>query len=228
MDSLSGKVVLITGASRGIGRETARLFANEGAKLVLCARGGRELREVANETGALAVPCDVSEEEEVKELFRQAERSFGRLDIVVNNAGVFHTVPLLETTADIFDETLRVNLRAVFLVSREAMRVMSRARGGLIVNISSTAGKEGYEGSAAYCAAKFGVVGLSKVLAIEGRPFGVRVSVVYPGAVDTGIWNGIVDDREGFLRPLDVARAVLCAASAGPESSIGEIEITPL
>ena len=228
MDSLREKVVLITGASRGIGRETARLFSTGGAKLVLCSREGKELQEVASETGALAVPCDVSDEEDVRELFVRIEQSFGRLDVVVSNAGVFRTVPLIETTADIFDETIRVNLRAVFLVAREALRLMSRTGGGVIINVSSMAGKEGFEGSAAYCASKFGVVGLSRVLAIEGRPHGVRVTVLYPGAVDTAIWDGIADDREGFLKPHDVARAILYAASSSPESSVGEIEITPL
>jgi NAD(P)-dependent dehydrogenase (short-subunit alcohol dehydrogenase family) len=228
LDVVKGKVVLITGASRGIGRETARLFSKEGAALVLCAREGKDLREAADETGARAVACDVSKEAEVRALFVQVASSFGKADIVVNNAGVFRTMPILDTTAEIFDEVIGMNLRAVFLVSREALRLMSGTGGGLIINISSMAGKRGYEGSAAYCASKFGVVGLSRVLAMEGRAHGVRVTVVYPGAVDTAMWDGIVDDRAQFLTPGDVARAVLFAASSRAGSTVGEIEITPL
>lgn len=220
-------VVLVTGSSRGIGYETAKLFAEDGCEVILCGRSEKELGRAADELGGLGVPCDVSREEDVRRLFTEVRERFGRLDILVNNAGVFRVESLLTTSAEMFDEVVRINLRGVFLVAREAFRLMAESGGGLIINICSTAGKQGFEGSAAYCASKFGVVGLSRVLAIEGLEHGIRTSVIYPGAVDTTIWDGISEDREGFLRPGDVARTVYWAATAGPGVDIREIEVGP-
>jgi 3-oxoacyl-[acyl-carrier protein] reductase len=227
MGSLRDRVMLITGAGRGIGKETALLAAREGARLILCARNEAELAMVSRETGGRAVPCDVSDEQAVDFLFTVVAREFDRLDVVVNNAAVFRSMPLLRTSTEIFDEVVRTNLRGVFLVSRAAFRLMSRQKSGHLVNISSQAGKQGYEGSAAYCASKFGVVGLSKVLAIEGREFGIRVSILYPGAVDTHMWDGISEDREGYLTAGEVARAILLVARSDPRTHIGELDVVP-
>lgn len=223
MNSLKERVVLITGASRGIGAETARLFAGEGARLILCARNEEKLREVADEVGARAVRCDVSAEKSVEELFSVVWEEFGRLDVVVNNAGIFRCMPFTDTSPEVFDEVVSVNLRGVFLVSRKAFELMSCGEGGIIINISSTAGKQAFDGSSAYCASKFGVVGLSRVLALEGRELGIRVTVIYPGAVDTDIWDGISDERRGFLKPEEVAKTILFATQA----DVGELDIRP-
>jgi 3-oxoacyl-[acyl-carrier protein] reductase len=227
VENLKDRVVLVTGASRGIGERTAKSLSAEGARLILCARGEAELLEVAHETGAIAVPCDVSKEKEVDRLFDSITREYGKLDVVVNNAGIFRQSSVLSTSGEDFDEVVGVNLRGVFLVSRGAFNLMSEGGGGLIINVCSTAGKQGFEGSAAYCASKFGVVGLSKVLAIEGREFGIRISVLCPGAVDTNIWDGISEEREGFLHPDDVASTILFVAKSGAHTNLGEIEIIP-
>ncbi len=227
MNEREHEVVLVTGSSRGIGFETAKLFAGDGASVILCGRDGEEAERAASMIGGLGFPCDVSREDDVTRLFDEVRGRYGRLDVLVNNAGVFRVSPVLETATSMFDDVVGINLRGAFLVAREAFRLMSETGGGLIINVSSTAGKQGFEGSAAYCASKFGVVGFSRVLAMEGLEYGIRVSVIYPGAVDTRIWDGISSDREGFLQPGDVARTIHCAATAGPHVDIGEIEVRP-
>ncbi len=227
MHGIENRVVLVTGASRGIGLETARLFREAGARVIICARGEPGLDEAIRDTGARGVLCDVSDGKDVGRLFEVISREFGRIDIVVNNAGIFRSIPLLETSDEVFDDVIRINLRGVFLVSRAAFRLMSQTGGGHIINVSSQAGKQAYEGSAAYCASKFGVAGLSKVLALEGRERGIRVSVLYPGAVDTSVWDGITDDREGFLQPGEVAGEIMSLAASDSDTGTGELGIIP-
>jgi 3-oxoacyl-[acyl-carrier protein] reductase len=165
--SLKGKVALITGAGRGIGRSIALTLAKHGAKVALAARSERELREVKSELIALGQEAsytvvDVSLEADVKILLEKSVRHFGRLDIVVNNAGLGIYGPLLETTVETWDKIMAVNARGPFLVCREAILHLKKQKRSFIINISSVVGVKGYENQTAYTASKHALMGLSK------------------------------------------------------------------
>lgn len=187
---LAGAGALVTGASRGIGRAIARAFAAAGAQVCIAynAHGGEAAAVVAEivEAGgrAFALPCDVSQEEQVKALFAEAVPRLGRLDIVVNNAGVILEKPLLETTAEEFDWLMGVNLRGTFLVGREALREMSAHGQGRVINISSDLGYLGREQFSAYCASKGAILALTKSWAREFAPR-ILVNGIAPGPIDT-------------------------------------------
>ncbi len=216
-------VAIVTGASRGIGRAIAMRLAREGFDLALAARTESDLEAAAREceaegAAALVVTTDVSREEDVKRLFERTRERFGRLDLLVNNAGVGVYGPLAETTLDDYERVMGVNLRGVFLCSREAMRWMAeaggdlsgRSTGGTIVNISSVVGIKGYPNQAVYTASKHGVVGLTKVIAEEGREHGIRAHVICPGGVATDMVSQARPDisPEELLQPEDVADLV--------------------
>jgi 3-oxoacyl-[acyl-carrier protein] reductase len=205
---------LVTGASKGIGRAMALRLARDGHDVVLAARGEDRLRAVATEceaAGARALPVktDVSVEEDVRSLFEKAD-GFSTVDVLVNNAGVGVYKPVVETSLEDWELMMGVNLRGTFLCSREAMRRMGDAGGGTIVNISSVVGIKGYPNQGGYTASKHGIVGLSKVLAEEGRASGVRVHVICPGGVATDMAVAARPDikPEELLLPEDVADLV--------------------
>ncbi len=211
---MSRPVAIVTGASRGIGRAIAVRLAREGFDLALAARTEPDLESAAREceaagAAALAVTCDVSREEDVKRLFEGTRKRFARLDLLVNNAGVGVYKPLVETTLEEYEHVMAVNLRGVFLCSREAMRRMAEA-GGAIINISSVVGIKGYPNQAVYTASKHGVVGLTKVMAEEGREHGIRAHVICPGGVATDMVSQARPDisPEELLQPGDVADLV--------------------
>jgi len=210
-------VAVVTGASRGIGRAVAERLAREGFDLVLAARTEADLVRAASsiqETGAraIAVTTDVSKEEEVLRLFERVKSELGGLDVLVNNAGLGIYAPLAETSLEDWEKVMGVNARGTFLCSREAFKIMSAAepRGGIIVNMSSVVGIKGYARQGAYTASKHAVVGLSKVLAEEGRDKGVRVHAICPGGVATdmvAMARPDIDPDE-LLRPEDIADLV--------------------
>jgi NAD(P)-dependent dehydrogenase (short-subunit alcohol dehydrogenase family) len=211
---LSGKVALVTGASRGIGQAIARGLAAEGAALVLAARSVGDLEAVAGQIGAqggraLVAPCDVRLAGEVQRTVSGALKKFGRLDILVNNAGVAFRVPLAEMAEADFDLTLAVNLKGIFLFCRQAVPVMAAQGSGTIINISSGAGKQGFPELAAYCATKFAVIGLSESLALEVAGQGIRVFSVCPGATDTQMYRSLFPEEEPELAPEHIARRVV-------------------
>jgi NAD(P)-dependent dehydrogenase (short-subunit alcohol dehydrogenase family) len=221
---LAGKVAIITGASRGIGRAIAALFAAEGAAVVLAARDTAQLEENANAIAqpggrALAVPVDVADEASVIRLFARTAEVFGLVDILVNAAGAFARAPLAEMTTATWDAVLNVNLRGTFLCCREAFRVMP-PRGGIIVNFSSLSGVpkvEKFPGNGAYVTSKFGVAGLSEALALEGKPLDIRVIAVSPGAVDTEMLRAAAPHLKAGATPEQMARIVLFLV--GPDAA---------
>jgi len=213
---IAGQVAVITGAGRGIGRATALRLAQAGVKVVAAARSERELAETAAQVRALGQPClivptDVADETEVERLFARADAEFGEVDILIANAGTAAFAHLAEMTTDQFDRTLNVNLRGAFFCCRAAARRMIPRRTGSIVTVSSSSGKKPYPLQGAYCASKFGLVGLSKVLALELRPYGIRVHTICPGGVDTQLAADIHPhrDKTGWIQPADVAEAIL-------------------
>ena len=187
---LNDKVVIITGASSGIGEAVARRLAKEGTKLVLAARRGDRLLALAAEIQAnggtaLAVPADMRQQEDITRLIRQTIQQFGRVDILFNNAGVSYDQPLVKVAPARLREEIEVNLLGVMACAQAVLKPMLKQRSGHIVNVASIAGLIGLPGSTIYNAAKYGVVGFSEGLNREVGRFGVRVSAFCPGFVAT-------------------------------------------
>jgi NAD(P)-dependent dehydrogenase (short-subunit alcohol dehydrogenase family) len=232
MIDLKGRIAIVTGASSGIGRTTAKLFARAGAKVVVAARRGPELEslvdEIANQGGgALAVAGDVSDEAFTKELVARAELSYGRLDVAFNNAGVLgEKGPTTDISLDGWNEAIKVNLTAAFLAAKHQIPAMLKQGRGSIIFTSTFVGYTvGFPGVAAYAASKSGLIGLTQVLAAEYGPRNIRVNAVLPGAVDTAMYKAANETAEekAYLTnlhalkrvasPDEIAQAVLYLAS---------------
>ena len=229
MSALADRVVLVTGASRGIGRAIALAVAEAGASLVATAttQAGaeatcREIRALGRR--ALAVTCDVGRPGDVDRLVSEVLHAFGRIDVLVNNAGTVHRAPAVEMTDEDFDRVLRVNLSGPFYLTRRVLPGMVERGWGRIINISSISGTLGTPRLTAYCASKWGLNGLTKALAEEVRGTGVVVAAVLPGSVDTDMLKG-----SGFspaMKPTDVAQVVrFLSAEATPAVHGSLIEV---
>lgn len=229
--ALAGNTALITGAGRGIGKAIAIAFAREGAKVACCARTTEEIEQTAGairEDGgtACAVRMDVTDQASVRAAFDAAAESLGPISIVVANAGLAIFKPVTETTVEDWDRMMAVNLRGAFLCCREAF-VRMAGRGGRIIVVASLASHRGYVNQAGYVASKHGVLGLCKVLAIEGQPLGIRVHAISPGGVDTRLvrqQRNDVDFSE-YMRPEEVADAAVYLASLDDTAQVDEIVI---
>ena len=191
MNSLAGKIIAVIGGSSGMGRATALALAREGATVVVGARRAELCSQVVTEIEAPAghahaTPLDATDERSVADFFADLDRRFGRLDGAFNNVGrTLGSSPTTETTLERFQQTLDFNLRSTFLCLREEIRLMQRSGSGAIVNNSSIGGTRGFANLQDYCAAKWGVVGLTKAVALEGAAAGIRVNVIAPGLVAT-------------------------------------------
>jgi 3-oxoacyl-[acyl-carrier protein] reductase len=191
---LEGKVVVITGGSRGIGKAIAVLFAEKGARIVICARNVEDLRKTSDQLTASGGSChhfvtDVRVESDVAALAAGVVREFGRVDILVNNAGVGTFKPLLNTTIEDWDAVIDTNLRGPFLCVKAFAPIMIGQRNGCIVNIISGAGKKAMENLSIYCASKFGLLGLTKSVEKEFKAYGLRVVYLCPGFVKTSFFE---------------------------------------
>ncbi|QAT50732.1 SDR family oxidoreductase [Caproiciproducens sp. NJN-50] len=191
---LQGKIAVITGASRGIGKGIAMKFAQEGAVTVLVGRRLFALREVQSEIQAAGgkascIAADVTIDSQVTDLAGAVIKEYGRIDILINNAGISKEMPLLEMPVEIFDEIMTANLRSVMLVTKAFLPAMVRQKYGNIINIGSGAALRGLPGSTAYSVSKAGVVCLTQALGDEVRPLGIRVNVICPGPVDTELFQ---------------------------------------
>jgi NAD(P)-dependent dehydrogenase (short-subunit alcohol dehydrogenase family) len=187
---LEGKAALVTGASSGLGRATAIALARAGADVALVARSQQELDSAKEEISkigrrALTLPVDLASEDETTAAIGRTVEALGRIDVLVNAAGTDAPGTVEELDIEGWDRTLAVNLRAPFLLSKAAFPRMREAGGGMIVNISSVAGKKGWANASAYCASKFGLTGFTEALADEGKEHGIRAIVLYPGAMAT-------------------------------------------
>jgi NAD(P)-dependent dehydrogenase (short-subunit alcohol dehydrogenase family) len=213
---LTGRVAVVTGASRGIGAATAMALAGAGAQVILAARDDRALAGVADRIRhdggtARAVPTDVSRPADVEHLFTEARQAGGPTALVCA-AGALTSVPFADTTAQIWTETLAVNLTGTFLCCRAAFTAMTEAGEGRIVTIASLSGvyaTEKFPGLAAYNASKFGVVGLTEAIAVEGKKRSISAICVSPGAVDTEMLRRANPDLRPGLTPADVADLIL-------------------
>jgi NAD(P)-dependent dehydrogenase (short-subunit alcohol dehydrogenase family) len=244
MDRLTGKIAIVTGANSGIGEATAELFAAEGATVVLVARRAEKLADVATRIAAgggtaLALPADVTRVEDCRRVCDETARRFGRIDVLVNNAGIVdqHT-PTIRATDELWDTVIAVNLTGTFSFCREALRHMIAAGAGSIVNVSSIAGAYG-NGGAAYSASKYGVVGLTKNIAIQYAGTAIRCNAVCPGPTPTelntpeqmerfdaefmGICARHTDLSVGVSDPRDQAEAILYFASDAARYVTGQV-----
>src|SRR3984893_8443931 len=218
--SIQDHVIIITGAGRGIGRATALRFARQGARVVLFSRTPATLAQLATEIegeghSVLSIAGDVSNEEDVIGLFQRVIETYGRVDALVNCAGIVAVKPFVDMDAATWDHVINVNLRGTFLCCREAFRVMSEQRSGVIINLSSLSGVKGVEkfpGLSAYNVSKAGVASLTEILAVEGKPHGIRVCAVSPGAVDTEMLNQADPHLNAGMTPDDMAEILLFLA----------------
>ena len=212
------KAVLVTGSSRGIGRAAAERFAEGGAKVALISRSEKEIFETADQLRRtysdriFAKAVDIGQEKEVTDLFKDVLARFGNIDILVNNAGTFIVTATSETELKDWNRVLEVNLTGTFLCSRELFRLAQKQPGQRnIVNIASLAGIQGLEkfpGFSAYAASKFGVVGLTECLAVEGKLLNIRVNAIAPGAVDTEMLRTGAPHLKALATPEDLARTI--------------------
>lgn len=221
MSKLQGKVAVITGGASGIGAATAKLFSEHGAKLVLVDLQEDLGTSFAQELpDAIFVKADVTNEEQVANVFEKAKEAYGQVDIVFNNAGIGKVTPTHEVTYDEWRKTVAVDLDGVFLVAREAIRAFQQTGGGVIVNTASMYGWVGSPGSAAYNAAKGGVVNFTRSIGLEYAEHNIRVNALCPGFIDTPI---IPEESKDILKQMtpmkrlgqseEMAKAVLFLAS---------------
>jgi 3-oxoacyl-[acyl-carrier protein] reductase len=210
--SLSGKVALVTGASRGIGRAVALKLAGEGADLVVTATSLERAQKTADEITrmgrkALAVGVNVAVAAEVEAVFAKVIESFGKLDILVNNAGITRDGLLMRMKDDDWNAVLDVNLTGTFTCTREAVKIMAKAKSGSIINISSVVGEMGNAGQANYCASKAGVIGLTKAAAREYAKRNIRINAITPGFIETDMTEVLSPAvKEELLKQIPVGR----------------------
>lgn len=229
---LNGQVAIVTGAGRGIGAAIAETLASAGAHVVLTARSQDQLDSVVNEItsaggSAEAIICDLANESDILTLFNDVKEKQGRLDVLVNNAGVGIYNPVVNFSTEDLDTVINVNLRGTFLCCREAMKIMIPAQSGYIINISSVVGFKGYPNQAAYTASKHGMMGLTKSLANEAQENNIRVSAILPGGTDTDLVKEARPDldRDILMQPEDIAQAVEYLLSLSDRAAVDEIYI---
>lgn len=235
MPRLEDKIAIVTGSSSGIGKAIALRFGQEGAKVIVAARRmtlcQQTVQQIQQNGGeAIAVQTDVADERQVQRLITESVSRYGRIDILVNNAGIGGGGRIADTSIQTFDEVMTINLRGTFLCCRAGFRQMKQQRGGVILNMSSVAGLQAWRGTGTYSASKHGIMALTKSLADEGRPYGIKVSAICPGAVA----DELVDapraeiERSEKIDPFDVAEAAVYLSTLGKYTVVHQVVIDRL
>ncbi|MCE5329101.1 SDR family oxidoreductase [bacterium] len=229
---LNHKSAIVTGASKGIGRAISIALAKEGADIILAARTEEKLREVKKDISSfggnsLIIPTDMSNEKDILNLFDKTKKEFGKLDILINNAGIFIKGNLVDFRTEDYNKIMNVNLRGVFLSCRQALKIMIPQKSGFIINISSNAVFKGYPEQSVYTASKHGIVGLTKSIANEVQKDGISVALIHPGGVDTELINYARPDidKSLLIPPEDIAKTVIYMLKLSDNSWVDEIFI---
>jgi 3-oxoacyl-[acyl-carrier protein] reductase len=225
---LENRVGIVTGGGRGIGRAVAQGLASEGARVVVAARTASQVRSAAEAIRArggeaIGVPCDVSDESQVRAMVAQTIDTYGRIDVLVNNAGISGIRPVWGIPRTSFDRTLAVNLTGTFLCTKHVWKPMRRQGGGAIINIASLGGVRGYPLLSAYCASKWGQIGFTLACAEEGKADNIRVNAIAPGKADTDFRAQIQEDKARMLRPEDHVAICVFLASDDARFVTGQV-----
>ncbi|MRG85044.1 SDR family oxidoreductase [Salinibacillus xinjiangensis] len=229
LSQLKDKVVVIIGASRGIGRATATMLHEKGTKLVLGSRSTEELqRQFVHET-VLTLQLDVSDEESVKQFVTKCTERFGHIDVLINAAGFGTFAPILDSETKDFDHMMSVNLRGTYLSCKYFGQQMKKQQEGQILNLVSIAGSTALPGNGGYSASKFGVLGLTKVLQAELRREGIRITSVLPGSVDSSFWDKVDFDidKKNMIPTQSIAEHIVFLLCQPKQSVVDEITIMP-
>ena len=214
--------VIVTGSTRGIGKETALLLLKKGLNVIISSRSQQSVDNVIQEIlekfpskkeNVLGLKCDVSQYSDIKSLVDVSVKRFGRIDVLVNNAGMVYFKSIVDTTEEEWNKTIDTNLKGVFLFTKEVLPYMIENKSGVIVNVSSGAGKSGFPNLSAYCASKFGVIGFTESIAKEISNYNVKVMAICPGGVDTKMIDDIVDNgynlsNKNLMKPEQVAKKI--------------------
>lgn len=232
---LTGAVAVVTGATEGIGRAIAFALGKAGARVAICARTEPKLDDTVaalkyEGIKAAGTACDVGDPEQVERFATFVRETFGDPDILVNNAGIGRFAPVEELPLEDWDETMRTNVRSLFLVTRAFLPAMKARGSGHVVNVVSLAGRNGFPGGTAYSASKHAALGFSRSLLLETRKHGIRVLAVLPGSVDTVFFDKAgteKDNRDRILRPEDVAATVVDALRLPDRATVSELDIRP-
>ncbi|HEX6484355.1 MAG TPA: SDR family oxidoreductase [Ktedonobacteraceae bacterium] len=236
---LNNKVVLVTGAGSGLGEATARAFAAAGSSVACIDINKQAAQRVSQDlesqdTRSIAISCDVSNAAAVLRTVQIVHERFGQLDIVVNCAAIDHTLSVEEMTVEQWDQVIGVNLRGPFLFAKAALPIMRGQHSGHIINIASTAATRAWANASAYHASKWGLVGFSRGLGVEGRPDGIRVTTIVPGGMRTHFFDRFTEqgipmpDQQNLQDPANVAEVIVFTAQVPSESVLQEVIITPL
>lgn len=225
---LKNKIAVITGAGRGIGKAIALGFAHQGANIIVASRTESDILSVSQEikqTGreSLGIQCDVTDESQVKNLIVTTLKHFKRIDILINNAGIASMRPVYGTSLETFEKVVKVNLTGTFLCTKYVWEPMMHSGGGSIINISSMGGLTGYPFLSAYCASKWGQIGLTKACAEEGKAVKIRVNSIAPGKGNTYMRSNIKEDKTKMLNPSDHINASIFLASDESKYITGQV-----
>ncbi len=242
MGKLDGKVAIVTGGGSGIGKGIAKAFIEEGCAVVIAARNADRLNDAVKELeqdaaaggSVVAIPTDVTNEDQMVNLFAKTVERFGRLDVLVSNSGAFDGAPVEDLTMEQWQRVLQVNVTGPFLGAREAFKIMKKQGGGRIINIGSISAQRPRHSSLPYSTSKFAVTGLTYSLALEGRDYGIAVSVLHPGNImverraDGKSTTGRDEGAEPMISTADMGRTALLMATLPPEANMIEAIVLPL
>ena len=230
--TLAGKVAIVTGAGRGIGRAISLAFAKEAATVVLSARAMDKLKETAEQVTAAGgkahiIPTELTDEQSIKNLVKATCERFGRLDILVNNAGITHSAKLEETLTEDYDRCMSINARAPFILCREALPLLKKAESAYIINIASVVGVKAYALQSAYTSSKHALRGMTMALAEELKGSNIRVHLLCPGGVDTELVTKVRPDikKQDLMQPDEIAELVLYLVTHKGNAVIDELHI---